>query len=163
LKNGENAYFARSVKSSKNLERKTTLEKLEMERRYWQIKGVDWAIVTEKDINRNKAKNIEWVISSIHMLSDIGFTVDEIIELGSALHFRLANNERPIRNIIANFDYDYALGTGTGLFLFRCMLATKVIKIDMETPIDLNVPAKSIQIVGNFEEGIMSVNGKYSD
>jgi len=104
LKNGKTSYAARSVKSSKILERKTTLEKLEMERRYWQIKGVDWAIVTEKDINRDKAKNIEWALSSIHMLPDMRFNEDDIVELGSALQFRLANSTKSIRSVIADFD-----------------------------------------------------------
>jgi hypothetical protein len=141
------------------LERKTALEKLEMERRYWQIKGVDWAIVTEKDINRDKAKNIEWALSSIHMLPDIGLTEAYIIELGSALQFRLVNSAKSIRSIIADFDYDYALDTGTGLFLFRYLIAIKMVKVDMETPIDLNTPANSIQVVKDMEEGIRSVGG----
>lgn len=147
------------MKSSKILERKTTLEKLEMERRYWQIKGVDWAIVTEKDINRDKAKNIEWALSSIHMLPDMRFNEDDIVELGSALQFRLANSTKSIRSVIADFDYDYALDTGTGLFLFRYLVAVKAIKIDMETPIDLNAPANSIQIVRDMEEGMRSAGG----
>jgi len=159
VKNGKTSYAARSVKSSKILERKTTLEKLEMERRYWQIKGVDWAIVTEKDINRDKAKNIEWALSSIHMLPDMRFNEDDIVELGSALQFRLANSTKSIRSVIADFDYDYALDTGTGLFLFRYLVAVKAIKIDMETPIDLNASANSIQVVKDMEEGIISVNG----
>jgi hypothetical protein len=159
LKNEKTSYAARSVKSSKMLERKTTLEKLEMERRYWQIKGVDWAIVTDKDINRCKAKNIEWALSSIHMLPDIGLTENDIVELGSALQFRLANSTKSVRSVIADFDNDYALDTGSGLFLFRYLVAVKAIKIDMETPIDLNAPANNVQVVRNMEEGIISVNG----
>ena len=41
-------YIARSVKAASELERKTTLEKLEMERRYWEVKSIDWSIITEK-------------------------------------------------------------------------------------------------------------------
>ena len=74
-------------------------------------KGVDWAIVTEKDINRDKAKNIEWALSSIHMLPDMRFNEDDIVELGSALQFRLLTVQI-IRSVIADFDYDYALDTG---------------------------------------------------
>ncbi len=159
LKNGKTSYAARSVKSSKILERKTTLEKLEMERRYWQIKGVDWALVTDKDINRDKAKNIEWALSSIHMLPDTGFTENDIIELGSALQFRLDNSTKSIRSVIADFDNDYALDTGSGLFLFRYLIAIKAVKVDMEAPIDLNAPANNVQVVRNMEEGIRSVGG----
>ena len=62
-------------------------------------------------ISRDKAKNIEWALSSIHMLPDKRFNEDDIVELGSA-RFRLANSTKSIRSVIADFDYDYALDTG---------------------------------------------------
>jgi len=43
--------------------------------------------------------------------------------------------------------------------LFRYLVAVKAIKIDMETPIDLNASANSIQVVRDMEEGIRSAGG----
>jgi len=41
---------ARTVKMSSELNQKRVLEKLEIERRYWDIYGIDWKIVTEKEM-----------------------------------------------------------------------------------------------------------------
>lgn len=46
--NGKIAYVARSLKADYELERKTALERLEIERRYWQSQNIDWGIVTQK-------------------------------------------------------------------------------------------------------------------
>lgn len=35
-----------------------TLERLEIERRYWQARGVDWRLVCEHDLDRTRAANI---------------------------------------------------------------------------------------------------------
>jgi hypothetical protein len=157
--NGGIEYIARSVKAASELERKTTLEKLEMERRYWEVKSIDWSIITEKDINSVKVKNIEWVLSSIHVISDMGLSEQEIIELGAVLQLRLySNKDSSIRSIVTGFEVDYALGEGLGLFLFRYLVAIKAVKLNMSIPIDLNSPAKVIKFDEIIEEDLKSVS-----
>ena len=53
--------LARTVKSVKDLQSERTLEKLEIERRYWQLRDIDWGIVTEHEIPETLAKNVEWL------------------------------------------------------------------------------------------------------
>jgi len=50
-----------SVKPSSELGKPRVREKLEIERRYWTMRGVKWSIMTENEINRKKANNIEWL------------------------------------------------------------------------------------------------------
>ena len=50
-----------SVKPSSELRKPRVQEKLEIERRYWTTRGVQWSIMTENEINRTKANNIEWL------------------------------------------------------------------------------------------------------
>lgn len=157
--NGGIEYVARSVKAASELERKTTLEKLEMERRYWEVKSIDWSIITEKDINSVKVKNIEWVLSSIHVISDMGLSEQEIIEFGAALQLRLYSNKNSsIRSITTGLEADYALDEGLGLFLFRYLVAIKAVKLNMSIPIDLNSPAKVIKFDEIIEEDLKSVS-----
>ncbi|WP_129723535.1 TnsA endonuclease C-terminal domain-containing protein [Xylanivirga thermophila] len=157
--NGGVEYVARSVKAASELERKTTLEKLEMERRYWQAKSIDWSIVTEKDINSVKAKNIEWALSSIHAIPDMGLSKQEIIELGAALQLRLySNKDSSIRSIVTGLEVDYALDEGTGLFLFRYLVAIKAVRLNMNIPIDLSSPASVIKFDEIMEEDLKSVS-----
>jgi len=50
-----------SVKPSSELGKPRVREKLEIERRYWAMRGIQWNIMTENEINRTKANNIEWL------------------------------------------------------------------------------------------------------
>ena len=40
---GQKSFAARSIKYASELSKKTTIEKLEIERRYWKSQGIDWA------------------------------------------------------------------------------------------------------------------------
>lgn len=51
---------------------------------------------------------------------------------------KLIGRQQSIRKIVAEFDKEYKLQTGTGLFIFKHLIATKGIKVDMEKEIKLN-------------------------
>lgn len=54
--------YTESLKPGKGLER--TLEKFEIERAYWSGRGVDWSIVTEKDLPSTLIQNLDWLRKS---------------------------------------------------------------------------------------------------
>lgn len=56
---GELTTVARSIKPHKELQKKRTLEKLIIEKYYFESIGIDWAVITEKEIDRNLAVNIQ--------------------------------------------------------------------------------------------------------
>ncbi len=56
--NGECIQQARTIKPAAKLESQRTLEKLEIERLYWQARQIDWGIVTEQEIPTTYANNI---------------------------------------------------------------------------------------------------------
>ncbi len=58
---------ARTIKPSEELNKPRVIEKFEIERRYWTAKGVDWGIVTEKEIPMVFAKNIEYLHPAYHL------------------------------------------------------------------------------------------------
>lgn len=60
-------YFARTVKPIKELGDPRVIEKFEIEREYWERKGISWGIVTENEINRTFSKNINWVHKSYYL------------------------------------------------------------------------------------------------
>jgi hypothetical protein len=53
--------FARTVKYKKDLASLRVMEKFEIERVYWQLRGVDWKIVTEQDIDPILTTNVRWL------------------------------------------------------------------------------------------------------
>ena len=60
---GNDGLHARTVKQSDELDNPRIIEKFSIEHAYWSSKGVDWKIVTEKQINRDKARNLQWLYS----------------------------------------------------------------------------------------------------
>ena len=53
--------FAIQAKYSNALKDPRTVEKLEIERRYWQLKKIPWFLVTEKEIDKVVVTNIDWL------------------------------------------------------------------------------------------------------
>jgi hypothetical protein len=143
---GNVRYLARSIKAASELEKRISLERLEIERRYWEARGIDWGIVTNKDIPVIKAKNIEWIHSARYAYADAGLSEGDLAELVEAFLLRLSQSSESIRKTALVFDKDYVLVPGTGMFLFRHLLAVKRIKVNMDEPIDLNRPAYSVDI-----------------
>lgn len=52
---------ARTVKYAQDLQSQCTLEKLEIERCYWQKRNIDWGIVTEREISAIMVDNNQWL------------------------------------------------------------------------------------------------------
>ena len=132
----EDGYVARSVKPSKELSRPRVREKLEIERRYWMARGVDWRIVTEKEIPRAKIRNIEWLLS--------GSDFDEIV----ADREKIRDCEEYFISLYVDGDYTviaavrhvekkFELAGGSGLALFKMLIRKKRILVDLNRQINL--------------------------
>lgn len=133
-KDGSEKHIARTVKNRSELKRKITFEKLEIERRYWQQKNIDWKVITDKELPRQAAKNIEWVretlFDSEHVNKD---------EMSLILYkFLIENEELPLRQTLRLFDRVEGLEKGTGLYLFRYLIAKREVQVDMTEPIDIS-------------------------
>ena len=157
--NGKLRYVARSVKLSSELDKKVSIEKYEILRRYWKIKGIDWGIVTQNEISKTKAKNIEWIHSSLYSTEQRGFLDTEIVELEELLIDSIFKSDQAIRLIMISFDKDYNLENGSALFLFKHMIATKKIAVNMDKEIDINAIGKDVILeIRNRLERYLSVN-----
>jgi len=80
---------ARTLKTAKDLQSQRTLEKLEIERRYWHNRNIDWGIVTEQEIPQALTKNVDWLhpFFRIEDLSPLSET--EIRRIATALTLRM--------------------------------------------------------------------------
>jgi hypothetical protein len=140
-RNNNTVDFARTIKSYDDLMDSRIIEKFEIERRYWEKRGIDWAIVSEQEINKTVAKNISYVhnyhsLRELDALKDIDSNIVEDLILGFTS--KLLDEEDTIRNISNNFDRDFMLIQGTGLSIFRYLIINKIIDIDIFKPIDVN-------------------------
>lgn len=144
--NGSNTYLARTIKRDSELEKRNTLERLEIERRYWEAKGIDWGIVTQKEISDIFAKNIEWVHPSLYSYNERGLQQEEVEYMASVLLEKIMNSPLPIRKVATDFDKEFNHESGIGLFLFKFLVASKRIDIDMMHPININEANPNIHI-----------------
>lgn len=137
---------ARTFKPVKELGKKSVAEKFELEKRYYERQGIDWGIITEKDIPMNLVKNVEWVHSSYKLEANAEMDVDELCEVANILKFKLQENDSTINRITNALDKDMNLETGTSLYLFRHLIANKKIIMDMQaSKIHSSISAKEIQ------------------
>ena len=139
---GSERYVARTVKNTSELKRKITWEKLEIERRYWLQRQIQWQIITEKQLPRQLAKNIEWVRETLLEGSEGELDKEQLSLV--LLRYLLENDELPLKQVLKVFDKQEGLSKGSGLFLFRYLLAKKEIRIDMNIPIDFSLSVKDL-------------------
>ncbi|TCO71809.1 TnsA endonuclease N-terminal domain-containing protein [Marinisporobacter balticus] len=138
---GKNIDMARTIKPSEQLMNERVIEKFEIERRYWEKQGIDWGIVTEKEINNTIAKNISYIYSYYHIDEidslkelDKEYIGDILVEYIR----RVIDSKESIRSISSQFDKDLFLAAGTGISIFKHLLIRKILKIDLSQPLDIN-------------------------
>lgn len=118
--------YVLQAKYSGDLDNKRTLEKLELERRYWQKKEVPWFIITEKDIPTNIKKNTEWL--NPYMSYEMTNIVDKMYFYECQF---IQNKNRTIIELSKELDKHYNLENGSSLAEIRALLATKFFKFDI--------------------------------
>ncbi len=123
--------IARTFKTTKELGKKRTIEKLELERRYWQKHNIDWAIVTEQEISTTFASNIQWIHSDYHWKLSEEQNNENCYYLSNILKERLSSNKSKISAITTALDKDMNLEIGTCLSLFKHLVSRKEIVVDM--------------------------------
>ena len=127
---------ARSVKQSEELENPRVLEKLEIERRYWERRHVKWRIVTEETIDHQKARNLEWIYRARfypEMLPE-GRDAQEIETFFANLYHGTCLS---VADVARQTEERFELSPGLGITTFQYMLLQHQIKIDLSSPLDL--------------------------
>ena len=131
---------ARTVKFAKDLQSEQTLEKLEIERRYWQIRNIDWGIVTEYEIPEVLARNVEWLHPFLHAENLSPLSEREIFRIATALTLRVAKGNVPLVNITDECDDQLGLSPGTGLSVVRHLIANRQWQTDKNRPLQPSKP-----------------------
>ena len=129
--NGKSFQVARTVKPTTDLEKQSVAEKLELERRYYITQGIDWGIVTEKEIPKILAKNVEWIHSAYWLEPTETMNVEALQSLANIFKFRLQESNGIITQVTKDFDTKMNIESGTSLYLFKHLVANREIIIDM--------------------------------
>lgn len=149
---GEEYQFARTIKDGAELEKKATIERLELQRLYWKSRQVDFGIVTPIEIPLQKSKNIEWVLPALN-IGDYGITEPEMIQYSENLLDSLSSRDNPLNSILTSFERHMKVEVGTGLLVFRYLIASRRIRINMDMEIKLDKKPSEMGVVVQENEG----------
>ncbi len=127
----KNIKIARTFKMTKDLEKKRTIEKLELEKCYWQKQNIDWAIVTEQEVCKIFASNIQWVHSDYHWKLSEEQNNENCYYFSNILKEKLSSRKFKISTITTALDNDMGFEIGTSLSLFKHLVARREIIVDM--------------------------------
>lgn len=126
-----NRIFAIQVKTSSALEESRTIEKLEIERRYWLEKEIPWYLVTEKEIPLDVFRNLDWLYS----LQAQEFTLDEESRFFDFFSIQLIRNASlTIIDLCKQLDTVYHMELGDSLYQIRALLARRYFHFDITIP-----------------------------
>jgi len=143
----QNGFKALSVKPESELKKLRVRAKLAVEQRYWEEKGIEWRLVTEKNIDFQKSKNLEWINRSWDFCKRVptGRLSEEILD--SFLH-TYENSYKSVTQIAEEIEGRFRLEPGFGITTYQYLLRQKRIEIDLSSPLDLVSPR-----VGNGKGG----------
>ncbi|PGM86751.1 TnsA endonuclease N-terminal domain-containing protein [Bacillus cereus] len=141
IKNQQLQHLARTLKYKDELMNERVLEKFEIERVYWERQDIDWGIVTELEIPKDMAHSI----SFSHGYADIsvieGFeevTAYDIEDMSIYFIKKLLAEDQTVKQISKEFERDFGMVVGCGLSLFKHLIITKAIEMDLLEKLDVN-------------------------
>lgn len=125
-----NEKVAISCKNYSELYKNNVQLYLEIQRRYWKRKNIEWGIVTNKDINEIKLKNIKW----LNLSKDIPINIDIYREIVDSLDSFKGNLKEFIEfiSIINNYKEEEILAT------FKNMIIEEIILINFDKELTLS-------------------------
>jgi len=124
-----------SVKTSSDLDNFRVREKLEIERRYWSHHGIKWRIVTEKEIDNVKARNIEW-LSQAKNLELFGLSQDIQAQCCSYFEFHYSYQPMFLSNLLKSVETEFRLDPGMGMNIYKHLAYWKRIKVDVNKEVN---------------------------
>ena len=158
-RHNEETLEAFSCKTAEDLENPRTLEKLEIERRYYDDLGIPYRLVLNTSLPTHKVKNIYWFRQAV--LADHGQNEypDAFAELGQRMLHELSRSpgKGTLAQYCTNFDERIGLQTGTGLMLARALLWQGALQTDLNQP---DLPASPVVMFRVAQEpGLRVVGG----
>lgn len=147
--NGDFKSVARTIKYQQDLEGKDsvrTLEKLEVERRFWISQGVDWRIVTEEMFTPDLIKNLGQLrryaqLPRALMNSTLHSEFLEILESSKAYPW---TTSECLRRIATRLSIPYAEARD----IFFNLIWRKMIQVDLSSaPLHLKSPLPDLKVV----------------
>lgn len=131
--------YARTVKMAKELDNPRTIEKFLIEQEYWKRQGIDWAIVTEHQINREKAMNLKWLLSP-PSFSEMVTDTQVRDQAGDLLIKMYRDPSIPFVLIVNTVEGIFSLPPGSAVSLMKELILERKLPVDLDRKINLSGP-----------------------
>lgn len=151
------AEVVRTIKPSSDLGSERVLQKLEIERRYWARRNIDWGIVTECELPKNVTRNIQWVHGCRDFVA-LGLTNALLAQIEQVLLTDISGSY-PLSRLTTNCDERLGLVLGTSLSAVRHLIAVRRWVIDLNEIIN---PTEPFHLL-NATELASSAEGKENE
>lgn len=140
---------AYAVKQAEALADGRTLEKLEVERRYWERRGVSWRVLTNREVKTTHTRNLAWILDPGQ--SGTGEPVHNSVDAAVCRELSIQRRVRPhapARIACSAIDQKLGRRPGTALAALRRLLAVKVIRADLRARLLQELPIQSFSVSG---------------
>lgn len=131
-----NVDWARAIKPSSQLQKQRVIEKLDIERIYWQTNNISWGIVTEREMPMVLVKNIDYLYSHYEIADRVSLSQDEIYGIAETLTSLITQNSLSLKDATRLCDEKLGLQRGDSLTIARHLLATRQWLVNMNIPIE---------------------------
>jgi predicted transposase YbfD/YdcC len=158
--NHQHSHLARTLKYKDELMNERVLEKFEIERVYWERQEVDWGIVTELEIPKEMAHNIAFVHGYADLSVIEGFeevTTYDVEDMSIYFIKSLLTEDQTVKQIAKNFERDFGMVVGCGLSLFKHLILTKAIEIDLLDKLDVSQIQQMKAVRKDFSEKVRAI------
>lgn len=137
---GQTKLVAISFKELKELSSKRVIEKQTIEMIYWKEKGIDFYIVTEREIPIVLAKNVEWIHSAKDLSESPGISPNTLIQIERVLFNAVDGSNISLGQIALDVDDRLGLDPGTSLWVVRHLIANRIWIVDMNQALNPSKP-----------------------
>jgi hypothetical protein len=133
-----------SIKYADDLEDERTLEKQEIERRFWENEKIAWYAFTEQDVPVTSVKNIRWLAPHMHSYDLENSERISIFErITKALD---GSSEEKLPILLRELDAKYGQLSGAHLQYFRHFAAQHAFLWDIHGKLHTSLKAKDIEL-----------------
>lgn len=145
---GREELIAISIKPSAKLN-KRTIEKMQIEKKYWNDQDVKWIVLTEKQINKIQNNNINFLRDFFNKES-IEHDYSNLIL--NSLKEQVENKDTVVRDFIASMARNLRITDGEARRSFYHLLATKRVRFDYTKSFNFNFKLAELNITQHEEK-----------
>lgn len=130
---------ARTIKETRELDNPRVLEKFSIESQYWKERGIDWKVVTEKEINLIRSRNLQWLYAPPTAAEAVP---DEALRNDALDLFMdlLEENQFSFSVIIEIVEESLFLKHGSAIALFKELVLSGRLYLGLDRPLNFMDP-----------------------